>query len=74
MRYQLYAASYYHKAHRLNWPLCKIYTCANLLWYSYFLIVLDQTFKGGGGKWFQGGECMTPNVILRESDLEEEMY
>ena len=37
-----------------------------------FLIVLDQTLGEGMASGFRV-ECMTPNVILRKSDPEEEM-
>ena len=38
-----------------------------------FLIVLDQTFRGGDGKWLQG-RMHDSKCDPRESDPEEEMY
>ena len=55
MRYKLYAISCYYKSHRVNCPLCKIYIYVEISFaILIFLIVLDQTFRGGDGKWLQG--------------------
>ena len=69
----LYATSCYQKSHHVNWPLCSIYMWKSLLLSLFVLIVWTKLFGEGVASGFRG-ECMTPNVILRESDPEEEMY
>ena len=54
MRYKLYAISCYYKSHRVNWPFMQNIYVEISFAILIFLIVLDQTLRGGDGKWLQG--------------------